>query len=97
MTFGSLSVVTQVEPNALTVPVEAVQFEEGSRKGVAFVVEGDSVARQREVEAGRVRGKQVRILSGLSAGEKVVTEGGWGLSDGMQVQLAAETGGAASR
>ena len=51
----------------------------------AFVVKGDSVER-REVVLGKSVNSIVQILSGVSEGEKVVTEGQTSLSDGAKVR-----------
>jgi len=50
------------------------------------------VARSRDVSPGNSSGDRVQILKGLQPGEKVVTEGGTALEDGMKV---AEVAGAA--
>jgi hypothetical protein len=50
-----------------------------------FVVGADSVAHARTVAAGVRRGGRAEIVRGLSAGERVVTSGAFGLSDGMRV------------
>ena len=50
-----------------------------------FVVEGDSVAHARTVTVGARRNGRAEIASGLSAGERVVVSGAFGLADGMKV------------
>ncbi|HEV8355808.1 MAG TPA: efflux RND transporter periplasmic adaptor subunit [Gemmatimonadales bacterium] len=50
-----------------------------------FVVGADSVAHARTVAAGVRRGGRAEIVRGLSAGERVVTTGAFGLADGMRV------------
>lgn len=50
-----------------------------------FVVEGDTVARVRNVTVGSRRGGRAEIKAGLKAGEVVVTSGAFGLADGMRV------------
>jgi len=49
-----------------------------------WVVE-NNLAKRREVVAGNSSGDTVQILQGLQANERVVTQGGTGLEDGMKV------------
>lgn len=50
-----------------------------------FVVGADSVAKARTVAVGVRRSGRAEILRGLVAGERVVTSGAFGLTDGMRV------------
>jgi hypothetical protein len=65
-----------------------VQFIEGTNQGTAMVVDSSEIAHSRKVETGLVFDDQVEILSGLSEGDTVITEGGYGLPDGTQVRPA---------
>jgi membrane fusion protein (multidrug efflux system) len=67
----------------LMVPLDAVVVFAGVTK--VFVLES-GVARSRAVEAGRVRGDQQEILSGLKAGDAVVVSGQTKLFDGTKVK-----------
>jgi RND family efflux transporter MFP subunit len=70
---------------AVTVPVGAlVRDGEGY---VLFVVSGKKAAR-REVKVGAVSSETAEILSGVAAGETVVTSGQDGLPDGAAVSVA---------
>jgi HlyD family secretion protein len=84
--FGKLTIQTGVQPHSLVVPLPAVQFVEGTPKGTVFVVDAKRIAHQREVETGEVFDGKVQIKSGLSAGEVVVVEGGYGMPDGTEVR-----------
>jgi membrane fusion protein (multidrug efflux system) len=76
-------VVTSVHQNALTVPDSAVVVL-GSTPTV-FVVQPDSTVKAHPVEI-RVRsGGRVEIAGDLKRGDRVVTTGAYGLSDGMHV------------
>lgn len=76
---------------ALAVPELAV-VGEGERSYV-FTVE-NQVARRLPVETGmRARGR-IEILSGLKAGQPIVTEGVVKLTDGQRVRLAGQDGAA---
>jgi hypothetical protein len=50
-----------------------------------FVVMGEQ-AERRAVRTGATEGTQVEVVSGLSAGERVVVEGGEALTDGARVK-----------
>ncbi len=66
---------------ALTVPSSAVQQVRG--KPTVFVREGEGVFEAREITAGRDSGEYVEVLSGVSPGDVVVTEGGFYLKSLM--------------
>jgi multidrug efflux pump subunit AcrA (membrane-fusion protein) len=51
-----------------------------------MVIGNDGRAHQREVKAGVRQDNAVQIISGLSAGERVVTVGAYGLPDNTRVQ-----------
>jgi RND family efflux transporter MFP subunit len=73
-------------PDAAVVPVEALlPADEGG--SAVYVVGTDSVAHQRKVKVGVRNSEKAQLLSGAQAGEKVVVEGGVGLSDGAKVKL----------
>ncbi len=84
--FGNLAIQTGTQPNSLVVPLPAVQFVEGTRKGSVLVVDAKRIAHPREVETGEVFEGKVQIRSGLKAGELVVVEGGYGVPDGTEVR-----------
>ena len=67
---------------ALLVPKAAVRSDQG--QSIVFVVAGDRVER-RAVRTGDAKGDQVEVVSGLTAGERVVIEGPPDLADGRAV------------
>ena len=71
------------ERSALVVPIPAL-VEHGQLTAV-YVVDDQSIARLRLVTAGPRAADRVEILSGLSAGERVVVEGTARVSDGARV------------
>jgi multidrug efflux system membrane fusion protein len=82
--FAEVQLATDAHKNALVVPESTVQASE--RGFVAYVVEGGR-ARQQLVQVGMRTGDgSVEILSGLKAGEVVVTEGSDRLADGIAVE-----------
>jgi multidrug efflux pump subunit AcrA (membrane-fusion protein) len=77
---------TGAVPDALVVPVEALlPSDEGG--SAVYVVGADLVAHQRKVKVGVRNAEKAQLLSGAQAGEKVVVEGGVGLSEGAKVKL----------
>jgi len=74
-------------PDALVVPTTAVADRDGVP--VVTVVRGDK-AYEIEVQLGERTGNLVQITKGLSAGNLVVTEGGYGLPDGCPVKVVRE-------
>lgn len=85
-TFGIVEIRTGFISRAITVPLAALQFEEGSRNGHVMVVGADKKAMKRAVEAGATVEGRVPILKGLQAGETVIVEGGYGLPEGIEVK-----------
>jgi|SRR5579871_175833 len=81
-----ISMLAQTIPDALTVPASALLTESGGTTSV-MVVGDDGRAHQRDVKAGVKQDGQVQIVSGLKAGERVVTTGAYGLPDNTRVQL----------
>jgi membrane fusion protein, multidrug efflux system len=76
-------IVTGVNPRAVTVPVEALVPEgDGFR---VFVVDAAGIAHARAVRVGARSETLVEILTGLAAGEIVVTTGAYGVEDGVRI------------
>ncbi len=90
-TFGDVEIVT-ARGKGVTVPREALQFNEGTRTGWVMLIEGNT-AHRRDVETAEVSGARVRILKGLKGGETIATEGAYELTDGMQVKLSGDKPG----
>jgi HlyD family secretion protein len=85
--FGQVLIVTGVEPNSIVVPLAAVQFVEGAKKGVVMVAGDKALAVKKEVETGEVFDGKVQIRSGLSAGDSVIVQGAYGLVEGTQIRM----------
>jgi RND family efflux transporter MFP subunit len=79
--FGAIGVGTR--PAAIVVPLEALVPEGESFK--VFVVDSGSVAHEREVKVGGRTSSTAEIVEGLSAGERVVTAGAYGMADSAKV------------
>jgi hypothetical protein len=77
-------VTVATHADAIVVPNEAlVPAGEGFK---VFVVDSTNVAHEREVTVGGRAGSLVWIVSGLTAGERVVTYGAYGVADSAKVQ-----------
>jgi membrane fusion protein, multidrug efflux system len=83
--------VVMAERETLVVPENSV-FQIQNRAYVYFVG-ADRVARQREIRLGARRVGYVEVLSGLSAGDLIVTEGIVKLRDGVRVRFDAASRG----
>ena len=72
--------------NAIVIPESALlSSEEGGEK--VMVAGSDSLAHERQVETGVRQGGDVQILSGVNAGDRVITSGALGLDDKAKIQL----------
>lgn len=74
-------------PVQLAVPADAV-LDAGERKTV-FVDRGNGFFEPRQVTVGERDGDRIQILSGLSAGERVVTSGNFLIDSESQLKAAA--------
>ncbi len=73
--------------DAITVPASALLKTPDGATSV-MVVGGGNKAQQVSVEAGIREGDRVQITKGLSGGEKVVTNGAYGLPNDTKVKIA---------
>jgi len=81
-----VAIIAETIQNTLVVPASALlNGDEGKTK--VMVVTGDSVAHERAVAVGVRQGERVQLLSGVQAGEQVVTSGGLGLEDKAKVAI----------
>lgn len=97
--FVNLRLLLRTVSGAVVVPVTALRH--GPNGDYVYVLKDDSTVAQRTVTRGESSVDNVAIMSGLTAGEQVVTEGGDRLKDGARVQTtvdrpAAPPAGAAS-
>ena len=84
--FVSVRVVTQVQDNGLTIPLDAVQ--QGPQGQYVFVVGADHKVAMQPVSVREALNGEALIDKGLSAGETVVTRGQYRLTPGTVVSLA---------
>jgi HlyD family secretion protein len=82
-----LDIVSKTVKDALVVPADAILT--GADGGTTvMVIDKDGKARQTTVTAGIRNDDKVQILSGLDAGQQVVTTGVYGLPDGAKVTIS---------
>lgn len=78
------------EPNAITVPSQAVQS--GQQGQFVYVVKPDKTAEMRPITVGDTVKNETVIKQGLKSGEQVVTDGQFNLVAGAIVQVKPEVG-----
>ncbi len=85
--FAEVTLDTGTHRGAVAIPEGAVQATE---RGFVVYVVADGKARERAVQIGlRTGDGSVEIVSGLAAGETIVTEGSDRLTDGIDVEAVA--------
>jgi membrane fusion protein (multidrug efflux system) len=82
--FANIRYILNVIPDALMVPSEAIIPELNSHK--IFTYENGTVS-QKKVEIGLRTDKEVQVVSGISAGDTVITTGILQIRQGMPVQI----------
>jgi multidrug efflux system membrane fusion protein len=98
--FVTARLIVKTLDNAVTIAVTAVQ--RGAPGTYVYVVNADNTVSVRPIEIGPTDEGQVAVMSGLSPGERVVTEGADRLREGAKVLIpdeepaAAETAAAPS-
>ena len=91
--YGEIAVA--VHPSAITVPLEALVPDGEDFK--VFVVDNAGTAHERKVSVGGRTDKAAEITQGLTAGERVVTYGAYGVSDSAKVVPAKQAAAAPTR
>lgn len=87
-TTVEVAMLARTLPQALLVPSEAILTDAGGATSV-MVVGADGKAHQTPVQVGVADPAQTQIVSGISAGTRVVTVGAYGLPDGAQIKIEA--------
>ena len=86
-TTVTVSIVTAMVKDALVVPAEAI-LSGADGTNTVMVIGPDQMAHATAVKAGIRQGDDVQILSGLQAGQQVVTQGVYGLPDAAKVTIS---------
>lgn len=85
--FVNVRLLAQTLSQVLVIPANAVQ--RGSQGVFVYVLDADNRVSMRTVTLGVTAEERLQVLTGLEAGERVVTEGVDRLRDGMQVKVAS--------
>jgi membrane fusion protein, multidrug efflux system len=85
--FVNIKLLVDTLQSAVLVPTPAVQS--GAPGDYVYLVNADQTVSVHKVTQGPSDGKNTVILSGLSAGQQVVTDGMDRLSDGAKIKIAA--------
>lgn len=96
--FVNVRVLVDTLKNVVTIPTSAVRH--GAPGDFVYTMTPDKIAHVRVVKLGPESGETIAVLSGLSVGETVITEGGDRLKDGAEVLLPGDHphfGGGSSR
>ncbi len=88
--FVNIHLLLEVRKNSTVVPAAAVQ--RGPQGTYVFVVKPDSTADMRKVTLGIAVGNFAAITNGITAGERVVTDGQDKLQPGTKVEVRNGTG-----
>ncbi len=87
--FLEMQIITERQPNALSVPQSALtQFKD---KTAVWVVDGETALRK-TVNTGLVSGEQIEITSSLKPGDMVITSGHSRLIENQKVSVVDESG-----
>jgi RND family efflux transporter MFP subunit len=83
--YADTTLLAEEKENTPLVPVTAVTYVDN--QAIVYVVNEDGTVEQRMVTIGLSNTNQIEILSGVSAGEAVVTNGQVNLEDGIKVEV----------
>ncbi len=86
--FVNIRLLVDTLHDVLVVPTQAIRH--GSQGDFVYTVDLDQNARVTQVKVGQADGERTEIISGLSEGDVVVTDGGDRLHDGAPVLLPAD-------
>jgi len=86
--FVNVTLLVDTLKGAATIPVTAVRH--GTQGDFVFVLQPDHSVKMQAVQQGPANGTNVAILSGVTPGQTVITEGADNLEDGSKVVLPGE-------
>jgi len=88
--FVNARLLIETLKNVVTVPTSAIL--RGAPGAYVYAINADDTVSVRQITTGAVDRSLTQVTSGLSAGERVVTDGTDRLRDGLHVTVAAERG-----
>jgi multidrug efflux system membrane fusion protein len=83
--FVNVRMVVDVHKGVVVVPVAAIQ--RGNQGTIVYVVKDDNTVTLRPVGLGATEGNNTEIVSGLKAGERVITDGVDRIREGAKVEV----------
>jgi RND family efflux transporter MFP subunit len=85
-----VSIVTSLHPRALTVPTTAVVADpQVADTNMVYIYKDGKISRV-QVRTGLQMNARTEILTGLKAGDEIVSEGAYGIPDGTTVEVRSE-------
>jgi multidrug efflux system membrane fusion protein len=90
--FVNVRMVVDVRKGVVVVPSAAIQ--RGAQGTVVYVVKEDSTVTLRPITAGATEGQVTEVVTGLQAGERVITDGVDRIREGVKVEVTEPGGGA---
>ena len=90
--FVSLRVILSLRRGVATVPQQTVQ--QGPNGDYAYVIKPDNTVERRAVEVASIQDGSAVIAKGLTAGERVVVDGQYRLTEGARVNISKAEPGA---
>jgi RND family efflux transporter MFP subunit len=81
-----VSIVTSVHPRALVVPLSALVADPQSPTQQMIYVCADGKIVRQKISTGIQTDSATEVLSGLHAGQQIVTSGAYGIPDGTEVE-----------
>jgi RND family efflux transporter MFP subunit len=84
---ATLKVASYTKNNSLVIPLNAIQKSE---QGDYVFVAHNGVAKKKVIKEGATYGGQTEVLSGIAAGDKLITAGATDVEDGDRVKVSGE-------
>jgi HlyD family secretion protein len=81
-----ISMLVQTIPDALVIPASSLLTAQDGTTSVMLIA-SDGRAHVKRVRVGVKQGDQIQIVEGLQAGDKVVSEGAYGLPDNSKIEI----------
>jgi multidrug efflux pump subunit AcrA (membrane-fusion protein) len=78
--------LVQTIPDALVIPASSLLTAQDGTASV-MLIGTDDRAHEKKVKVGVKQGDQIQIVEGLQAGDKVVSEGAYGLPDNSKIEI----------
>jgi membrane fusion protein (multidrug efflux system) len=78
-------------PSALTIPANSLQNDDKGKYVMVAVQDGNRlIAKKKSIQIGMIYGDRVEVLSGIQAGDQIITDGYQGLYDEQPITTSAQ-------